>query len=86
MAERARVPVWLIGLIWTLVGALISGGVVGGIAYGKAVSDVTNLKEEVNGLKPLAAAMVAVQTDLNTLKSNSAEMKLDIKSLLQRVR
>lgn len=48
--ERIKLPIaWIVFLSFT--GSVIGGGVIGGIAWGKATADIENLKTENSSYK-----------------------------------
>lgn len=51
MNEKLKLPVWAANLIWSLVATIVAGGFIGGIAWGKATTDISNLQQAQSAYK-----------------------------------
>lgn len=71
---KFNIPAWFI----TVLGVAI--------AVGSARADVSNMDKRIERLEAIPETVSAMQADLRTVKDSQAEMRQDIKTLLQRNR
>ena len=80
--ESFKIPFGILGLILTL--AVSFTGFWG--IWSVARADVENLKSRVSSLENVPTQIASMQTDIDSVKASQAEMRQDIKILLQRSR